>query len=87
MLSTRDCNKVSLTIKTYGTKRGLATKIHSTLFDEEMVRKEQAAEGFSSENAYFIKGPMGKGLQLQPTGVHVVFTAGTGILVFLDLVA
>jgi hypothetical protein len=30
---------------------------------------------------------MGKGLDLQPTGVHVAFTAGTGILPFLDLVA
>lgn len=28
---------------------------------------------------------MGKGLDLQPTGVHVAFTAGTGVLPFLDL--
>ena len=40
MLDKRDTNKVSLTLKTYGTKRGLATKIHSTSFDEEAVRKE-----------------------------------------------
>ena len=33
-----------------------------------------------------IKGPMGKGLGIRPTGVHVAFAAGTGVLVFLDLV-
>jgi hypothetical protein len=30
---------------------------------------------------------MGKGLQIQKDGVHVAFTGGTGILVFVDLVA
>jgi len=30
---------------------------------------------------------MGKGLDLQQSGVHIAFTAGTGILPFLDLVA
>lgn len=30
---------------------------------------------------------MGKGLGIEPEGVHVAFTAGTGILVFIDLVA
>jgi hypothetical protein len=34
-----------------------------------------------------IKGPLGKGLTYSKTGVHVAFTAGTGILVYLDLVA
>ena len=34
-----------------------------------------------------VRGPMGKGLQIQNEGVHVAFTAGTGILTFLDLVA
>jgi NAD(P)H-flavin reductase len=36
---------------------------------------------------YMIKGPLGKGLELQKEGVHMAFTAGTGCLVFLDLVA
>lgn len=40
-----------------------------------------------TDNAYFVKGPMGKGLRLQPSGTHVAFCAGTGVLVFLDLVA
>lgn len=30
---------------------------------------------------------MGKGLEMQPEGTHVAFCAGTGALVFLDLVA
>lgn len=30
---------------------------------------------------------MGKGLDIQKGGVHIAFTAGTGILVFVDLVA
>ena len=34
-----------------------------------------------------MKGPMGKGLQVDKTGIHIAFTAGTGSLLFLDLVA
>jgi len=30
---------------------------------------------------------MGKGLDIQPDGTHIAFTAGTGILIFVDLVA
>jgi len=30
---------------------------------------------------------MGKGIELRPSGVHIAFTAGTGVLPFLDLVA
>lgn len=43
---------------------------------------------FEEPNAtYVVKGPMGKGLSIKPTGAHVAFTGGTGVLVFLDLVA
>jgi|688.fasta_scaffold170733_4 hypothetical protein len=41
----------------------------------------------ASTDTFKIKGPMGRGLMLQPHGVHVAFSAGTGALVFLDLVA
>ena len=34
-----------------------------------------------------IKGPVGTGLELETSGTYVVFAAGTGILVFIDLVA
>ena len=30
---------------------------------------------------------MGKGLRIQKSGVHVAFAAGTGMMVFIDLVA
>ncbi len=30
---------------------------------------------------------MGKGLDIQADGTHIAFSAGTGILVFIDLVA
>ena len=36
---------------------------------------------------YEVKALLGKGLNLQKDGVHVAFTGGTGILVFIDLVA
>ena len=41
------------------------------------------------EEMFNIKGPMGRGLELEnkPKGIHVAFCAGTGALVFLDLVA
>jgi hypothetical protein len=35
---------------------------------------------------FLVKGPMGKGLGVQNAGVHVAFAAGTGVLVFLDLI-
>ena len=40
-----------------------------------------------NEGTYIVKGPMGKGLEISAKGVHIAFTAGTGVLVFLDLVA
>ena len=39
------------------------------------------------EEMFFLKGPMGRGLEMKNTGLHVAFCAGTGILAFLDLVA
>jgi len=30
---------------------------------------------------------MGKGLDIAKTGTHIAYTAGTGILIFIDLVA
>ena len=32
-------------------------------------------------------GPLGKGLNVKPTGVHIAFSGGTGVLVYIDLVA
>lgn len=38
-------------------------------------------------DVFNIKGPMGKGLCIEESGVHIAFCAGTGVLVFLDLVS
>ena len=40
----------------------------------------------SNAEPFRIKGPLGRGLQIQPGGVHVAFCGGTGLLVFIDLV-
>jgi len=39
-----------------------------------------------SDNLFYVKGPMGKGLQIEERGIHIAFCAGTGVLVYLDLV-
>lgn len=65
---------IYITAKNYKSKTGVATRLHEV--------------GNLFENSNFVvKGPMGKGCNIKPTGVHVVFTAGTGILVYLDIVA
>lgn len=35
---------------------------------------------------YEMKGPLGKRLDVEPTGVYYVFAAGTGVLPFMDLI-
>lgn len=66
VLVDRDQNQLNLTLKSYQTKHGLATKIHSTNFDEESMAKKTnfQMDELSTENAYYVKGPMGKGLQI-----------------------
>jgi hypothetical protein len=36
---------------------------------------------------YEVHGPIGKGLGIKPSGTHITFTVGTGLVVFIDLVA
>lgn len=55
------------------------------------AKEMQPVKGFTkilakSDDFFYVKGPMGKGLQIEDRGVHVAFCAGTGVLVFLDLV-
>lgn len=38
-------------------------------------------------HAVKIQGPLGKGLGIQQTGKHIALAGGTGVLVFIDLVA
>jgi hypothetical protein len=41
----------------------------------------------SQAHVYNFQGMLGRGLNVKPKGKYVAFAAGTGILVFLDLVA
>lgn len=63
-----------LTCKDYETKKGVASQLHS----QELMKER---------DVYFVKGPMGLGLDIAAEGHNIVFCGGTGILVFLDLVA
>ena len=49
-------------------------------------KKSKVACQPRSVDIFFVKGPMGKGLQIEERGVHIAFCAGTGVLVYLDLV-
>lgn len=39
------------------------------------------------DSSFYVKGPMGKGSNVSTKGMHVAFGAGTGVLVYLDIVA
>jgi hypothetical protein len=60
-----------LTAKNYKSETGVATAMHNA----------------TKESNFMIKGPMGKGCNLENKGTYVAFAAGTGALVYLDLVA
>ena len=62
---------LTLTIKEYNTINGLSKNIAIN----------------SNTKCFRVSGPMGKGLQPASSGLHVAFAAGTGVLVFVDLVA
>lgn len=65
-------NFQTLSVKTY--HRGL-----SKIFFDRVA---------NANGHFLVKGPVGKGLGItnESQGVHIAFTAGTGILVFMDLV-
>ena len=67
-------DQVSITIKTYKLDKGVAR----LFFNQEKDGCE-----------FTIKGPMGRGLGLtkKSKGTHFAFAAGTGVLVYIDLVA
>lgn len=72
---------LTLVIKNYMTRDGLSRRIAQ---DEQIY---DSFSGVMTPMTYEFRGPMGKGLDFQPTGIHIAFTAGTGVLPFLDLVA
>ena len=70
--STESRNSVNITIKNYKLQYGLSSKFFA-----------------DNDEVFGLTGPLGKGLGLLPTskGVHIAFSAGTGILPFVDMVA
>jgi hypothetical protein len=72
LLSTDEVQSVNLTIKNYKLEHGLSSRFFNKPTDE-----------------YLLTGPLGKGLGLTPSskGIHIVFSAGTGILAFIDMIA
>ena len=70
-ISEIDQQDIIVTVKNYNQPKGLSKAIHEATQDD----------------VFQVKGPMGKGLGIQRSGVHIAFTAGTGVLVFVDLVA
>lgn len=77
LLSDKDVNSIALSIKNYHIPTGISMRIFVT-----------AAMGSWIES-FMIKGPVGKGLGItrQTHGTHIAFAAGTGVLVFVDLIA
>lgn len=67
-----DANGFSFTAKNYKIEGGLSVRLN---------------ESDLASTKYAIQGPMGRGLDIQKEGTHIAFSAGTGILVFVDLVA
>ena len=74
MLSTKEVQSVNLCIKNYNLENGLSARFFG---------------GAGASDEYRLTGPLGKGLGLTTTskGVHLAFAAGTGVLVFMDLIA
>lgn len=67
-----NANDLSLSIKEYA-NLGLSNAIHN--------HKTTGLKDIE------VKGPMGSGIKTQSRGRHIAYTAGTGVLVFMDLVA
>lgn len=64
-------NEIIFTAKNYNMIGGLSQLMHSAADDER----------------YEVKALLGKGLNLKKDGVHLAFVGGTGVLVFVDLIA
>lgn len=68
---------LTLSLKGYFAARGLSAILINAVNKEETQPFEKTE----------IKGPLGLGLELKATGVHIAFAAGTGILPYVDALA
>ena len=66
-----DQTSIDLTLKTYGVKNGLATRIHNAILDKGSLQSNKITTVFpdgdthfvnKSDEQFYIKGPLGKGL-------------------------
>ena len=80
--------KEHIELKKSWTKVFKNTNVQIDNFKEENVFRTDVEKLSHDVNAevFLIKGPLGRGLQIEETGVHVAFCGGTGLLVFIDLV-
>jgi len=80
LMNSIERNGCWLSYKNYKAKTGVATA----------MKRARTSEGVGCFINFGCQGPVGKGLGLDLEnleGLHVAFTAGTGSLVFIDLVA
>lgn len=73
IISLKESYQMNVTIKNYNLPSGMSRR----LFDKDL-----------NTETYHMVGPLGKGLGVTPEskGTHFAFSAGTGILVFIDLI-
>jgi hypothetical protein len=72
-LNSADTNSIFVTLKDYKTVRGVASQLN----DQELKTGDD----------WYVKGPIGMGIDVNTDGHNLIFAGGTGILVFLDIVA
>lgn len=74
VLSIKESNQMNVTVKEYGLPSGMSRRFFSPELNTEV---------------YKMVGPLGKGLGIteDTRGTHFAYSAGTGILVFIDLIA
>ena len=54
--------------------------------DNELRETAKKIDIQTEKDKYRIQGPMGRGLKIKKSGIHMAFAAGTGIIVFIDLI-
>lgn len=79
-MDSADGDSVYLTAKDYKTPRGVVSQMNTQLTATAPVVG-------GGDGSWYVRGPMGMGLSLDPSGHNVAFAGGTGVLVFLDIVA
>ena len=80
VLSIKESNQMNITVKNYNLPCGMSRRLFMDV-DNNIAKLPT--------ETYKMVGPLGKGLGITPhtTGCHFAYSAGTGILVFIDLVA